>query len=92
LSTRFGAFSPEKIVRVNVTTFAKNFYWYGEAPGIAGNAFSLPVVMVYSLSEGRNNRVDGLVKNPKPVTPAEAGVQNCLNILDACFRRNDEID
>jgi hypothetical protein len=57
-STRFGAFPPEKIVRVNVTTFAKNFYWYGEGRGIAGNAFSLPVVMVYSLSEGRNNRVE----------------------------------
>jgi len=32
---------------------------------------------------------DGFVKSLNPVTPAKAGVQNCLNLLDSGFRRND---
>jgi hypothetical protein len=43
-------------------------------------------------SEKGKAKNDGLVENPEPVTPAEAGVQNRSNILDSCFRRNDEID
>jgi len=34
---------------------------------------------------------DGLVKSLKTVTPAEAGVQNYLNLLDSRFRENDKI-
>jgi len=33
---------------------------------------------------------NGLVKSLKTVTPAEAGVQNSLNLLDSRFRRNDK--
>ena len=32
-----------------------------------------------------------LVKSLKTVTPAEAGVQNYLNLLDSRFRGNDKI-
>jgi hypothetical protein len=33
---------------------------------------------------------DNFVKSPKAFTPAKAGVQNSLNLLDSCFRRNDK--
>ena len=33
---------------------------------------------------------DEFVKNLKTVTPAEAGVQNSLNLLDSRFRGNDK--
>jgi hypothetical protein len=33
---------------------------------------------------------DKIVKNLKNVTPAEAGVQNSLNLLDSRFRENDK--
>ena len=33
---------------------------------------------------------DDLVKSLKTVTPAEAGVQNSLNLLDSRFRGNDK--
>jgi hypothetical protein len=33
---------------------------------------------------------DEIVKNLKTVTPVEAGVQKCLNLLDSRFRGNDE--
>jgi len=33
---------------------------------------------------------DDLVKSLKAVTPAEAGVQNYLNLLDSRFRENDK--
>jgi hypothetical protein len=36
-------------------------------------------------------RYDDLVKSLKTVTPAEAGVQNYLNLLDSRFRENDKI-
>jgi len=32
---------------------------------------------------------DEIVKTLENVTPAEAGVQNCLNTLDSRFRGND---
>ena|GEM_PF-1315304 len=35
--------------------------------------------------------IDDLVKSLKTVTPAEAGVQNYLNLLDSRFRENDKI-
>ena len=38
----------------------------------------------------RNRIIDSLVKSPRPVTPAEAGVQNSLNSLDSRFRWNDK--
>ena len=34
---------------------------------------------------------DDLVKSLKAVTPAEAGVQNYLNLLDSRFHENDKI-
>jgi len=34
---------------------------------------------------------DDLVKSQKTVTPAEAGVQNCLDLLDSRFHGNDKI-
>jgi len=34
--------------------------------------------------------LDDLVESPKTVTPADAGVQNSLNLLDSRFRGNDE--
>jgi hypothetical protein len=34
-------------------------------------------------------KFDSLVGIPKSVTPAKAGVQNCLFCLDSGFRRND---
>ena len=34
--------------------------------------------------------IDDLVKSLKTVTPAEAGVQNSLNLLDSRFRGNDK--
>ena len=34
--------------------------------------------------------VDGLVKSRKDVTPAKAGVQNNLKLLDSRFRGNDK--
>jgi hypothetical protein len=37
------------------------------------------------------SRYDDLVKSLKTVTPAEAGVQNYLNLLDSRFRGNDKI-
>jgi len=33
--------------------------------------------------------IDDPLKTLETVTPAEAGVRNSLNILDSCFRRND---
>jgi len=38
----------------------------------------------------RNLNKDGIVKSPKNVTPAKAGVQNPLNLLDSRFRGNDK--
>ncbi len=35
--------------------------------------------------------VDGLVKSPNPVTPAKAGVQKLLKLLDSGLRRNDDL-
>ena len=32
-----------------------------------------------------------LAKKIRPVTPAKAGVQKCLRILDSGFRRNDAV-
>ena len=37
-----------------------------------------------------NPITDDLVKSLKTVTPAEAGVQNSLNLLDSRFRGNDK--
>jgi len=34
--------------------------------------------------------IDDLVKSLKSVTPAEAGVQKSLNLLDSRFRGNDK--
>jgi hypothetical protein len=34
--------------------------------------------------------LDELIKSRKTVTPAEAGVQNSLNLLDSRFRGNDK--
>ena len=35
---------------------------------------------------------DDLVKSPKTVTSAGAGVQNSLNLLDSRFRGNDKME
>ena len=40
--------------------------------------------------EETNSKVDEFVKSRKTVTPAEAGVQNSLNLLDSRFRGNDK--
>jgi hypothetical protein len=34
---------------------------------------------------------DNLVKSPTPVTPANAGVQKLLKLLDSGLRRNDDL-
>jgi hypothetical protein len=34
--------------------------------------------------------LDDLVESPKTFTPADAGVQNSLNLLDSGFRGNDK--
>ena len=34
---------------------------------------------------------DNLVKSPNPVTPAKAGVQKLLKLLDSGLRRNDDL-
>jgi len=36
------------------------------------------------------SKADGLVKSRKDVTPAKAGVQNNLKLLDSRFRGNDK--
>ena len=37
-----------------------------------------------------NVKSDEMVKSLKTVTPAEAGVQDSLNLLDSRFRENDK--
>jgi hypothetical protein len=39
--------------------------------------------------EFRMMKLDELVKSPQVVTPAKAGVQNLLNLLDSRFHGND---
>ena len=36
--------------------------------------------------------LDDLVESPKTFTPADAGVQNSLNLLDSRFRGNDKME
>jgi hypothetical protein len=38
----------------------------------------------------RTPNLDEFVKSPTTVIPANAGIQNCLNLLDFDFRRNDD--
>ena len=48
-----------------------------------------PRVVTFLREKCRSFYIDGLVKSLKSVTPAKAGVQNFLILLDSGFRRND---
>ena len=41
------------------------------------------------IQEKRGRRLKGTSNNYQFVTPAQAGVQRCQEVLDSCFRRND---
>jgi len=38
----------------------------------------------------RTGKIDEFVKSPTTVIPANAGIPNCLNLLDSGFRRYDD--
>ena len=54
------------------------------------------VFLLPEAGKGRQGKIfkalkyDDLLKSLKTVTPAEAGVQNSLNLLDSRFRGNDK--
>jgi hypothetical protein len=43
------------------------------------------------MTKNPNLKQDNLVKSPTPVTPANAGVQKLLKLLDSGLRRNDDL-
>ncbi len=47
--------------------------------------------LISSFSNLTDYIFEEFVKSKKTVTPAKAGVQNYLKLLDSCFRRNDKI-
>jgi len=45
---------------------------------------------MFEIQNVGNKKLDEIVKSLETVTPAEAGIQNCLNLLDSRFRGNDK--